>query len=208
MSKDELTPQTSTGAEGTEYQAIDEKRRIIAKAGLGAGAVIATLVSRPVFADACTISGMASGNASPAPGQLPCVGCTPGYWKNHPNNWPSPYTAGTCKVCQTSSKKCNEWNANGTLFPFAGMHADKTMMQVLEMTGNDDKYQLGAHAVAALLNSIKLKGTVFSFGYSDIDVFELWNQYASSKPEELKNMYAQLNERTCPLGAESPSDQC
>lgn len=205
-------PNLPEDIESAQNGQVNETRRRLTKAGLGASAVVATLASRPVFADACTISGMASGNASPAPGQKPCGGCTPGYWRNHPRNWPSPYLPGTCKECQTNSNKCKEWNNDGTTFPFALGTNDprygKTMMQVLEMTGNQDPYQLGAHAIAALLNSIALKNTSYSFGYSDVQIFELWTQYASSEPEKLKNMYAQLNERMCPLGQDEPPDQC
>ena len=75
-----------TPPEAPQNDAINPGRRKLAGAALGAGAVF-TLASRPVWANQCTISGMASGNLS-AP-RVTCDGCTPGYWKQdqHLDAW-------------------------------------------------------------------------------------------------------------------------
>lgn len=201
------TPETQdTPPEASQNDAIDQSRRKLTGAALGVSAIF-TLASRPVWANQCTISGMASGNLS-TPGGEVCAGCTPGYWLNHPMNWPAPYTAGTCLECNNGNH-CTEWGNDGTRFPFPSTHyAGKTMMQVLAMNGNEDNYQLGAHAVAALLNSAADYPANYSYGYLPGDIFDLWTKYAASNPEGLKNIYASLNERSCPLGNEGDVQQC
>jgi hypothetical protein len=206
------TPESQdTPPEASQNDAIDQSRRKLTGAALGVSAVF-TLASRPVWANQCTISGMASGNLS-SPGALVCAGCTPGYWLNHPMNWPAPYTAGTCLECQPtgSGNKCKEWDNDGTVFPFPSTFKEqgKTMMQVLAMTGNEDPYQLGAHAIAALLNSAATYPGNYSFGYLPGDILGLWDKYAFGNPEGLKGMYQSLNERKpCPLGNEGDMQQC
>jgi len=188
-----------------QSDAVDHSRRKLAGAALGAGAVF-TLASRPVWANQCTISGMASGNLS-TPAGVTCAGCTPGYWINHPKNWPSDYLPGTCLECNNGNK-CKEWDDDGSSFPFSSTTYDgKTMMQVLAMEGNEDKFQLGAHAIAALLNAATTYPQGYSFGYSVGDITDLWTRY-SGDPEGLKKIYASLNERFCPLGNENPAEQC
>lgn len=203
------TPNTQdTPPEASQDDVIDQSRRKLTGAAIGVSAVF-TLASRPVWANQCSISGMASGNLS-APGNITCAGCTPGYWLNHPMNWPSDYSPGTCLECQVtgSGNKCKTWKNDGSRFPFPSTtYADKTMMQVLAMQGNEDKFQLGAHAIAALLNAATVYPDGYSFGYSVPDIFDLWNKY-SGNPEGLKNIFASLNERFCPLGNEKPAEQC
>lgn len=204
------TPETQdTPPEASQGDAVDHSRRKLTGAALGVSAVF-TLASRPVWASQCSISGMASGNLS-SPGGVACAGCTPGYWINHPVNWPAPYQAGTCLECQAtgSGNMCKKWANDGTAFPFPSTHYQgKSMMQVLAMTGNEDPYQLGAHAIAALLNSAATYPGNSSFGYLPGDILDLWNQYAASNPEGLKNIYQSLNERDCPLGNEGDIQQC
>ncbi|MBW8306193.1 MAG: hypothetical protein K0M46_04930 [Thiobacillus sp.] len=203
------TPNTQvTPPEVSQDDSIDHSRRKLTGAALGVSAVF-TLASRPVWANQCTISGMASGNLS-TPGGVACAGCTPGYWLNHPMNWPTDYLPGTCLECQPTGggNKCKEWDDDGTAFPFPSTtYNGKTMMQVLAMNGNEDPYQLGAHAIAALLNAAAAYPPGYSFGYSVGEITELWSRYAGD-PEGLKNIYASLNERSCPLGNEDDMQQC
>ncbi|MFZ3042953.1 MAG: hypothetical protein WA108_14400 [Thiobacillus sp.] len=70
----------------SQDDSIDHSRRKLTGAALGVSAVF-TLASRPVWANQCSISGMASGNLSQP--QETCEGCTPGYWKvcQHLDSW-------------------------------------------------------------------------------------------------------------------------
>ena len=181
------TPNTQdTPPEVSQGGAIDQSRRKLTGAALGVSAIF-TLASRPVWANQCTVSGMASGNLS-TPGGVVCAGCTPGYWLNHPMNWPAPYSAGTCLECN-GGNKCKEWDDDGTVFPFPSTTYDgKSMMQVLAMNGNQDPFQLGAHAIAALLNSAAVYPADYSYGYLPGDILALWDKYAATNPEGLKNI--------------------
>ncbi|HSJ80310.1 MAG TPA: hypothetical protein VK910_03770 [Thiobacillus sp.] len=81
------TPNTQgTPPEVSPGDTIDHSRRKLTGAALGVSAVF-TLASRPVWANQCTISGMASGNLSKP--QETCDGCTPGYWRvcQHLGSW-------------------------------------------------------------------------------------------------------------------------
>lgn len=75
-----------TPPETTQDEEINPSRRKLTGTVLGVSAVF-TLASRPVWANQCSISGMASGNLS-AP-KVTCEGCTPGYWKvcQHLDSW-------------------------------------------------------------------------------------------------------------------------
>jgi hypothetical protein len=180
-------------------QSVDESRRRFGKSGLAASGVILTLASRPVLGcwDCLSPSGFQSGNVS-YHGQPPqCEGRTPGYWQAPGKQWPSPYTAGTCtNKKQPSSNDPVDWK-NGT--PFSGTFncgtngamyqscclpvknapckqtSPLSLMQVLLLGGKDDRYQLGAHIVAALLNA--------RMGWTDVltvqAVKDMFNEWAA-----------------------------
>jgi hypothetical protein len=81
------TPNTQdTPPQVSQGDSIDHSRRKLTGAALGVSAVF-TLASRPVWANQCSISGMASGNLSKP--QETCEGCTPGYWRvcQHLGSW-------------------------------------------------------------------------------------------------------------------------
>lgn len=158
-------------------RSVDESRRRFGKSGLAASGVILTLASQPVLGQwACqSPSGFQSGNVS-THGDLPlCEGRTPGYWQARDKQWPSPYMTGTCADSKhLSSNDPVDWK-NGTsfsgIFNCSGNGAmyqscclpvknapckltnPLSFMQVLLLNGKDDRYQLGAHIVAALLNA-------------------------------------------------------
>lgn len=153
---------------------VNTSRRRLTGAGLGVSAIF-TLASRPVLAAHCTSASAAvSGNLSQHGTPLTCTGLSPGYWKQHPESWPSPYLPGKC---ENDCNKTESWSSNSinaTLFHpvfygdkfFADLDSnpitEKTslsMMQVLKMNdgsnpwGLEDADNLGAHIVAALLNA-------------------------------------------------------
>ncbi len=81
----------------TKHNTPDLSRRRLAAGGL---VVLSSLLAKPVLGAApyrCTISGQLSGNTSSHGNEPPCtaLGLSPGYWKNHPEAWPSGYVAGT-----------------------------------------------------------------------------------------------------------------
>lgn len=110
-------------------------------------------------------------------------GCTPGYWKqsHHFDSWPLPYTPDT---------------------PFGSVFEDafpgKTLLEVL-WTGGGGKRALGRHSVAALLNAAS--GDV-DYPISTQDVIDSFNEvYPGIKRDynEIKDGFADANEKFCPL---------
>ncbi|WP_426416716.1 hypothetical protein [Aestuariirhabdus sp. LZHN29] len=182
------------------------RRDFLRKSLIGATPFILTAVSRPVLGNQCTVSGMMSGNLS-APGEPQvCAGLTPGFWKNHLMDWPQPYTPGELPSGRLRVNNGRQAPAleGGTLFNDvfsyrSGYFDDEpapSMLEVMQKEGHDDRYRLGAHAVAALLNSVYFaveRGV--SFGYTADDILSYWNQGVGPGGSDLKEFYEMLNQR-------------
>lgn len=171
---------------------INPSRRKLTGAALGVSAVF-TLASRPVWANQCTISGMASGNLS-APKGPACEGCTPGYWKvpGHLDSWAATGFNTTDKFNTVFG--VTQYNkANGT--PYTLLE----VMQILNGDGNGTpdpiSTNLGFHAVAALLNAAHPD---VNYGYTAGEIISLFKNNLS-KAAALKDSLAMMNERGCPL---------
>lgn len=156
----------------------NELRRRLAKGGMAAPVVLATLASKPVLGTEnipyhCTISGKLSGNTSSHHDTTNCqtLGFSPGYWKNH-SSWPAPMVWGA-----PADGSCvgNFVNANMLFMTFfadvfrcssgvVGSSGTKsaTLLQVLNTGGgmNDTAiFALGRAAVASRLNALQFPGT-------------------------------------------------
>lgn len=191
-----------TPLEATQNAEINSSRRKLTGAALGASAIF-TLASRPVLAGVCqSPSAAVSGNLSQHGTPTTCSGLSPGYWKEHPESWPSPYTPGTATAPSGSNgngykNQAENWSGGTKFHPtFSGnrFKADldnnsktaKTslsMMQVMQMSdgsnpwGLTDPDNLGAHIVAALLNAKK--------GYttgvlSETQVISMWAEWGNT----------------------------
>lgn len=195
------TPTTESDLSTKDQPADASRRGFTTKVGaVATSGVLLTLASRPVLAGQCSISGMQSGNTS-NPIKVTCQGCTPGFWLNPVGcvKW-SPYSPGNC-IQQSGNGSCSKWDSNGTKFHsvFTGsLFGTKTMAEVIQLQGTGDPYQLGAHACASLLNALHLP----NFGYTANEIITMWSTYYASKPEQLKNTYRTLNERSCPFGSQ------
>lgn len=190
-----------------EARAVDASRRLFTKTGLIAAPIIMSLSSRSALANSqCTISGLLSGNLSQQGGGKQCAGLTPGYWGQHPNDWPAPYSPGTPKDTKKGkgggASGAHDYNADGTLFlsVFAGpaTFSGLSMMQVIQLIGDPktaDAYQLGAHACAALLNATKYQNDPnYEFGLTPTQVITLYNSNYLSNPEGIKQVFQMWNE--------------
>ncbi|WP_324779502.1 hypothetical protein [Thiobacillus sedimenti] len=212
------TPDTPETPTAPEPDAIDQSRRKLTGAALGASAIF-TLASRPVWANQCSISGMASGNLS-AP-KVTCEGCTPGYWKvcNHFDSWGptgfkltdtfnsvfgvtqyvdckgTPYTLLDVLYLNGNSYSCGP-NGNKDANP-SGPPPGCTNGSCFPKLGGDPiSTNLGFHAVAALLNSAYPN---MNFGYTSGELIAFFKAHYLTDPAGLKNSLAMLNERHCPL---------
>lgn len=124
-------------------------RRRLAKAGIGAAGILATLDSRAAMSPMIckSPSGALSGGLSSHYGPEPvCMGLSPGYWKNHTGAWPIPvntlfanvfYVPGNKATCTPKTRNTN--------------YLCSTMLNLLT-SQSFDKYNLAMHAIATYLN--------------------------------------------------------
>lgn len=190
------TPETQdTPHEVSQDDSVDQSRRRLAGAALGVSAVF-TLASRPVWANQCSISGMASGNLS-KPQEI-CGGCTPGYWKVpvHLDSWgPTGFTP----ISEPGNPAETFNEVFGVIQYVRNDGSAYTLLEVMrELNGNGDPIStnLGFHAVAALLNAAH---PAVNFGYTSGELIALFQSNYLINPEKLKNSLEMLNERECPL---------
>jgi len=212
------TPNTQdTPPEVSPGDTIDHSRRKLTGAALGVSAVF-TLASRPVWANQCSISGMASGNLSKP--QETCEGCTPGYWRvcQHLRSWSgyqttdtfnavfgvaqyvdckgTPYTLLDVMYLTGGSYVCGPGKSNDDAHPGGAPANCRNGTAFGNMGGDPISENLGFHAVAALLNAAH--GSV-NYGYSPGEIIDLFKNNYMTNPEALKNSLEMLNERGCPL---------
>jgi hypothetical protein len=118
-------------------------------------------------------------------------GCTPGYWKTHPESWgPTGYTTGMSVGSVFS-------NASGDL-------ASTSLLDALSLSGGptiaDAKNLLVHHAVAALLNA---SHPGVDYAFSAADVIAWTNAMLMSSDRSailgLKSLFDTENNRGCPL---------
>ncbi|MCL6416776.1 hypothetical protein MIB92_14035 [Aestuariirhabdus sp. Z084] len=182
------------------------RRGFLQKSLIGATPFILTAVSRPVLGNQCTVSGMMSGNLSAPGGPEVCAGLTPGFWKTHLMDWPEPYTPGEIQgdAWSPNSRGAtpNLKVVGGTRFNdvFAFRNGyfrnNPSMLEVMQMRGNEDRERLGAHAVAAILNATYFANqSGVSFGYTPDDIISYWNQGRGPGGSNLKKFYEMLNQR-------------
>lgn len=219
------TPETQdTTPEASQNDAIDQSRRKLTGAALGVSAVF-TLASRPVWANQCSVSGMASGNLS-RPGGTPCGGCTPGYWGRcqHFGAWAAagysrsqtfnevfrvreytdcagkPYTLLDVLFLRGGIKTCGVTPANKNNKPAnpAGAPSSCTNGNAFGNLGGDPvSTNLGFHAVAALLNAAH---DSVNYGYEPGDIITMFRNNYLTNGAALKDTFDMLNNRGCPLG--------
>lgn len=156
---------------------VSEARRRVLK-GAAAVPVLMTVVSRPVLGAQCTPSAWVSGNLSDNGKDRICGGRSPGYWQtNRQDRWaPTGCYPGTPLPSKKNANgTTNAYQADGTKFHsvFSGsQYGNKSLMQVLWLDGTEDRYQLGQHIVAALLNAASIP----DYGMSVEDVKEIYRQ--------------------------------
>ncbi len=199
---------------------IDTSRRKLTGAALGASAIF-TLASRPVWANQCSISGMASGNIS-AP-RVTCEGCTPGYWKvcNHFSSW-GPTGFNTTDTFNSVFRVTQYVDCKGTPYTLLDVMHLKGGRRICMDTDPDKNNKdanptgaptctngtafpnlggdpisenLGFHAVAALLSAAHPR---VNYGYTSGEIIDLFRNNLH-RPDELKNTLDRLNNRGCPL---------
>lgn len=217
---DRSTDTHDSPPEETHSEDINPSRRKLTGAALGASAIF-TLSSRPVWANQCSISGMASGNISGP--RVTCQGCTPGYWKvcQHFPSWGptsfkttdtfnrvfgvteykdcegTPYTLLDVMYLNGGSYDCaldskkRNRNANS-----GGAPTCTNGTAFKNLGGDPISENLGFHAVAALLSAAH---PLVSYGYTSGDIITMFKNNYKTNAAALKNTFDSLNNRGCPL---------
>lgn len=148
------------------------RRRFTTRAGASAG-VIMTLVSQPGMAatELCvSASGAASANLSTHSDHLvPCQGLSAGFWKNHPEAWPSANTKTDAKYGALFTTRTSR---TAPLRPY-------TCIEVCDPTvvaNGADPDNVAMHIMATLLN---VRSGRIGF-LTENQVLAIWNSYAQN----------------------------
>jgi len=132
-------------------------------------------------------------------------GCTPGYWKTHPERWDGDPAIPdfTNTVVHTQS-----FNVTfGVDISFSGLDDSATLLQATAH-GGGAPYNLGRHAAAALASS----DAGICFPYTSQDVIDIYRDGigADDGPlslEGAKDLLSSANELGCPLSNSPPDDR-
>jgi uncharacterized repeat protein (TIGR01451 family) len=126
-------------------------------------------------------------------------GCTPGYWKNHPERWngndiPKEDFVDEFKTTDTFN------TVFGVSTTESGLSNNTTLLQALKLKGGG-KNALARHAVAALLNA---SSDDVNYPFGPDKAIELYQAAVDANPnngtvESVKNKLANANEAVCPL---------
>lgn len=143
-------------------QADHGKRRLL-KGVLTTAPVVMAVSSKPALANFCTVSGFLSGNLSNPNSQTYCGGRSPGYWMNH--------VSADMHGMTFKHVFGGVWRGNLGDWP-SDAHLTPSLHAVLNMNGNEDRYEFGAHAVAAYQNAL----TNSSYPLSVFDVGNIVSQ--------------------------------
>jgi Prealbumin-like fold domain len=124
---------------------------------------------------------------------VPSEGCTPGYWKNHPDMWPAPWTPDTPFSDAFGMDPCISGGA--------GM----TLMEALNLQGGGKK-ALTRHAAAAFLNAATPEVDSYTTGW----VVSMY-QAACADPSLVNSIlsaFVSVNESCCPCNNTSCDNDC
>lgn len=106
-------------------------------------------------------------------------GCTPGFWKNHPDVWPIPLDTDF-----------------DTTFGRDAFNPDITMEEAVDLKGGQLN-ALSRHAAAAYLNAVS---PVVSYDMTTAEIIAAFQAaFDSGDYNTTKDMFEQLNEQGCPF---------
>lgn len=133
-----------------------ERRRRLMLGGVSAP-LLMTIASRPAWAngETCTPSALASANLS---GQHTQEGCSKsaGFWKQKPGQWPAGPDVYFNPASTFGSVFGNVNIPTGEVkdgVPETVNFGSLTLLEVMNLKGKDDPYQVGFHTVGALVNA-------------------------------------------------------
>ncbi|MCA8980662.1 MAG: hypothetical protein H6831_00195 [Planctomycetes bacterium] len=140
--------------------------------------------------------------AAPAPlGEVGFEGCTPGYWKNHPERWDG--TGGDDFTITVQHQA--EFNMFfGVTKEQSGLPYGTTLLEAAD-TGGGGLAALARHAAAAAASS----DATINYLYTLAEVIAIYRDGVGADPgtldvEEAKNALEAANQAGCPLGNDDP----
>ena len=156
------SPDTSKSGTEVGVAGTNNSRRHLLKKISATAPVVMAVSSKPALANFCTVSGLMSGNLSSQNDLDGCGGISPGGYKENPNR---------------SARTDPFLNVFGALWhgednPGNGEYTwpdDITFAEVLSLGGNKDRYEFGAHVVAAYINAKEIPG----YGQTPDDVVRI-----------------------------------
>lgn len=156
----------------TEISASGLSRRRFGKAGAGVSAgVLMTLVSQPAMAQTAlcvSASGAASANLSTHSDHLvACQGLSAGFWKSHPEAWPSANT-------KTDAKFSALFTTRTTRTAPLKAYSCIDVCDPTVVANGSDPDNVAMHIMATLLN---VRSGRIGF-LTEIQVLAIWNSYA------------------------------
>ena len=175
-------------------------RRRVLKTAVKAAPIILTVSSRPVWARNCTLSGQLSGNLSDQSGECAGEGCTPGYWKNHPQSW-HPEIPESLIFDTVFGTNVFPGLTLGQVIGLCGStKISKANINIICSKCENLMIRLGFHAVAALQNAAT--DVKYDLAVEDV-LLEVKAAYLSASKfqiEAMKNRLDGLNNQYCPGG--------
>lgn len=167
----------------TEDQQVSQTRRAFTKKGLLSAPILMAATSHPAFAANC-LSNRLSGNLSD-PNRGECgLGLSPGYWMNHPEDWPSPLipldgNVRGCVDCVSGTGRNKSWICDGgtrfnDIFSVKRDPDERSLYQIL--CTEQSEHEFGArHIVAAYINALYFNNPQSKYVLTTTQVVDLWS---------------------------------
>jgi len=151
------------------------------------------------------VVGLAWAGTASAQGKKCEEGCTPGYWRNHPERWD-----GVDDIADFTNTVVHTDSFNATFgvdISFSGLDDAATLL-VAVAHGGGAPFNLGRHAAAGLASA----DAGICYPYSTSEVIDIYRDGigADDGPlslEEAKDLLESANELGCPLSNDPPDDR-
>jgi hypothetical protein len=179
----EEQPEQPNGAVPPQNRRLVTRRNFLRTGAVVGAGLVATTYVKPDLQSIKVPRAFASASAPPT------NGCTPGFWKNHINEWAA-----------TGYQTSDSFNST---FGVTAFSPDRTLLDAVQ-TGGGGADALGRHAVAALLNAVVLGSSNYGLSESQIKTMVQDAFSPGGNIEATKNQFESFNEASCPLGGKLP----
>jgi hypothetical protein len=176
-------PEAPKGSISRQNRRLATRRNFLRTGAVVGAALVAITYVKPDLQSIKIPRAFASASAPPT------NGCTPGFWKNHIDEWAA-----------TGYQTGDYFNST---FEVTAFTPDRTLLNTVQ-TGGGGADVLGRHAVAALLNAVALGASSYGLNESQVKTMVQDAFSSGGDIEATKNQLELLNERSCSLGGKLP----